>query len=184
MDADILFIMDSSYEVNQEEYKSEKDFIKSLIRSLNVSLDTSRAALISYGDLGSLNSRFIGLKSLSDFDKLVDNATYVGGERRIDRALEKSTQILNEARAGSSKFVIFLTGGRQASSGKPLDEVVGPLRENGVKTYVITIGKKSDAQELRPLVASPEDLVSLLSFKELNSQISKIARHISEKAGK
>lgn len=183
LDADVLFVMDSSYEVSQVDYKTEKDFIKSLVRSLNMSMDTSRAALISYGNLGSLTSRFIGLKSLTDFDKSVDNASYIGGERRIDKALEIVTRILNEARAGSSKIVIFLTKGRQASGGKSLEEVAEPLRQNGANTYVIAIGKDADINELRPLVASPEDVVTVVSFKELNSQRTKIASHISEKAG-
>lgn len=56
---------------------------------LIILLDIFCVVLIFYGDLGLLNFCFIGFKSFFDFDKLVDNVMYVGGERRIDRVLEK-----------------------------------------------------------------------------------------------
>ena len=184
LEADVLFLIDSSYEVSQEDLAREKDFIKSLVRSLNVSSDSSRAALISYGDRGSISSRFTGLKGLTDFDRSVDNASYIGGERRIDKAVEMVTRLLNEARAASSKVVIFLTGGKQASSGKSLEDVVQPLRRSGTKTYVIAIGKQTDLQELKPLVISPEDVVTVQSFTELSTQENRISNIITERAGK
>lgn len=52
-------------------------------------INMSNCLIIFYGDLGLLNFCFIGFKSFFDFDKLVDNVMYVGGERRIDRVLEK-----------------------------------------------------------------------------------------------
>lgn len=178
-----MFVIDSSYEVSQEDYKREKDFIKSLVRSLNMSSDSSRAALISYGDHGSLNSRFIGLQSLVDFDRSVDNASYIGGDRRIDNALEMVTRLLSEAGTASSKVVIFLTGGKHASSGESLGDAMEQLRHHDAKMYVIAIGKQADFQELRSLVGSKEDVLKVLSFKELNSQKTRIASHITEKAG-
>ena len=184
LDADVLFLIDSSYEVSQEDLVREKDFIKSLVRSLNISSDSSRAALISYGDRGSISSRFIRLKNLTDFDRFVDNASYIGGERRIDKAVEMATRLLNEAGAASSKVVIFLTAGKQASSGKSLEDVVQPLRRHGTKTYVIAIGKQTDLQELKPLVISPEDVLTVQSFTELRTQENRVANLITERAGK
>lgn len=183
LEADVLFVIDSSYQVTQDDYKREKEFIKSLLLSLNMTSDSSRAALITYGDHGSLASRFTGLQSFDDFDKSVDNASYVGGDRRIDKALKMVARVLNEAGPASSKLVIFLIGGRQASGGG-LDDAMEPLRQFGAKTFVISIGKQPDVQELRPLVSSPEDIVTVVTFKDLKSQTSRIANHISEKAGK
>ena len=183
MEADVLFVIDSSYEVSQDDYKSEKDFIKSLLRSLNMSSDSSRAALITFGDRASLVSRFTGLQKLEDFDKSIDSASYIGGDRRIDKGLKMVARVLNEAGKASLIVVIFLTGGRQASSGGTLDDPVEPVRQSGAKTFVIAIGKNPDVQELRPLVASPKDVVTVVSFKDLDSQTKRVASHISSSAG-
>ena len=183
MEADVLFVIDSSYEVSKDDYKSEKDFIKSLLRSLNMSSDSSRAALITFGDSASLVSRFTGLQSLEDFEKSVDSASYIGGDRRIDKAFKMVARVLNEAGTTSSKVVIFLTGGKQASSGGTLDDAVEPLRQSGAKTFVIAIGKRPDVQELRPFVASPKDVITVVSFKDLVSQTKQVASHISGNAG-
>lgn len=183
MEADVLFVIDSSYEVSQGDYKSEKDFIKSLLRSLNMSSDSSRAALITFGDSASLVFRFTGLQSLEDFEKSVDSASYIGGDTRIDKALKMVARVLNERGTASSKVVIFLTGGKQASSGGALDDAVQPLRQSNAKTFVIAIGKRPDVQELRPLVASPKDVITVVSFKDLDSQTKQVASHISGNAG-
>lgn len=184
LEAEVLFVIDSSYEVDQGDYKRQKEFIKSLLRGLDMSTESSRAALITYGDHSSIASRFIGLQSLDDFDKSVDNASYIGGDRRIDNALKMVARLLNEAEAASSKLVIFLTGGKQSSSGGSLNDAVEPLRQSGAKTFVIAIGKQPDVQQLRPLVASPNDVLTVITFKDLNSQTSRIASHVREKAGK
>ena len=184
LEAEVVFVIDSSYEVTQEDYKKQKEFIKSLVRDLDLSSNRSRAALITYGDRGTLTSRFIGLKNLDALDKSIDNASYVGGDRRIDKGLKMVARALNEAGATTTKLVIFLTAGKQASSGGSLGDAVQPIRQFGAKTFVIAIGKKPDVQELRPLVASPENVVTVVSFKELKSQTTRVASHISENAGK
>ena len=184
LDTDVLFVLDSSYEVSQNDFKIQKDFVKSILRNLDIAPDGSRAAAITYGDQASYASRFIDLQSFEDFDKAVDDASYVGGERRIDRALRMGNRLLKEAKEESSKVVIFLTGGRQASTGESLLDITEPMRMAGVKTVVVAVGKKTDAKELRPLVVVPQDVLSVKSFENLQSQTKQVSGHISERAGK
>ena len=48
IDADIIFIIDSSSDVTPENYVREKSLVKDMARYLNVSAGGSRAALITY----------------------------------------------------------------------------------------------------------------------------------------
>lgn len=75
-------------------------------------LDSLCVVLIFYGDCGLISFRFIGFKSLIDFDRFVDNVLYIGGERRIDKVVEMVIWFLNEVRLVFLKVVIFFIGGR------------------------------------------------------------------------
>lgn len=182
-EADVIFVIDSSYDVKQDDYKAEKEFIKSLVRDLELSTNSSRAAFITYGDRSSIASRFVGLKDLATFDVSVNNASYVGGTRRIDRALQAVARLLEETRRDTPKLVILLTAGNQTSGVGSLGAAVDSVRQFGAKTFVVAIGDKLDVQKLKPLVGSPDDVVTVVSFKELKSQSTGIANHIGETAG-
>lgn len=149
-----------------------------------MSSDGSRTAVITYGDQASIVSRFTGLQPIGNFDKMVDNASYVGGDRRMDNALKMVARVLSEAKAESPTFVIFLSGGRQASTGGALNDTIEPIRQFGAKTFVIGIGKQPDFIDLRPLVAYPKDVVTVASFEDLKSQTKQVASHITERASK
>ena len=176
--------MDSSFEVSQIEFKIQKDFVKSLLRSLDIAPDTSRTAVISYGDQPSLASRFIRLQNFKDFHRVVDSASYVGGERRIDQAFGMVNRLLNEAAEDSSKVVIFLTAGKQAIGGVSLFDITEQMRLSGVKVIVIAIGKDPDAKELGALVSIPQDILTVTSFENLKSQTKQISGYIRKTAGK
>ena len=177
-------MIDSSFEVSQIEFKLQKDFIKSLLRSLDIAPDASRTAVISYGDQPSLTSRFISLQNFKDFYRVVDSASYVGGERRIDQAFRMVNRLLNEAEEDSSKVVIFLTAGKQTIGGVSLFDITEPMRLSGVKVIVIAIGKDADAKELGALVSIPQDVLTVTSFENLQSQTKQISGYIRNTAGK
>ena len=102
----------------------------------------------------------------------------------MDNALKMVARVLSEEKAESPKFVIFLSGGRQASTGRSFNDTIEPIRRFGAKTFVIGIGKQPDFIVLRPLVAYPKDIVTVASFKDLQSQTKQVASHITERAGK
>ena len=181
---DVIFAIDSSFEVSQIEFKMQKDFIKSLLRSLDMAPDTSRTAVISYGDQASLASRFISLQNFKDFYRVVDSASYVGGERRIDQAFRMVNRLLNEAEEDSSKVIIFFTAGKQTIGGVSLFDITEPMRLSGVKVIVIAIGKDADAKELGALVSIPQDVLTVTSFENLQSQTKQISGYIRNTAGK
>lgn len=184
METDVIFVIDSSFEISHVEFKTQKDFIKSLLRSLDIAPDTSRAAVISYGDQPSVASRFISLQNFKDFHRVVDSASYVGGERRIDEAFRMVNRLLNEAEGDSSKVVIFLTAGKQTIGGVSLFDITEPMRLSGAKVIVVAIGKDPDPKELGALVAIPQDILTVTSFENLQSQTKQISGYINKTAGK
>lgn len=182
-EADVIFVIDSSYDIKQDDYKAEKEFIKSLVRDLKLLTNSSRAAFITYGDRSSIASRFVGLKDLAAFDVSINNASYIGGTRRIDRALQAVARLLEETRRDTPKLIVLLTAGKQTSGVGSLGAAADSVMQFGAKTFVVAIGDRPDVQKLKTLVRSPDDVVTVVSFKDLKSQSTRIANHIGETAG-
>ena len=164
-------MIDSSSAVTLEDYKKEKEFVKYLARYLNVSPGNSRAALITYGDRASEVVGFDINRPFSNFEAAVDRATFLGGDRRIDRSLDKTSEIMADARPTLTKIFVLLTSGKQASAfgSKTPGEAAAPLLKGGVYSYVVAISRQPDISELRPVVQESSHIFRMASFDDLRS---------------
>lgn len=184
--ADIVFMMDASSSVSQNDYRTEKDFVKALAKLLNVAPGKSRASLVTYSNNPSVIFRLNGYRNSLDFEQQVDRAPLLGGSRRMDKALETAGTILNEARRSAPKIAVLLTTGRQTAERdtKLLDEAVKPLESIGAKTYVIAIGKKPDIRELSLAVKKIEDVIQVYSFRDLLAKTQPVTQNMIKETRK
>ena len=186
LDADVVFLVDSSSLVNQQDFTKENDFVKQIARYLGVSPGKSRGYVITYGDRTEDAVRFDSYRTAPEFERAVDAARYVGGSRRIDRALDAAKSALFNSRLDAPKIVVLLTAGRHtpAADAKTLDEAAKPLRDLGAKTYVIAIGRAPSKQELRPIVERPGDIIEVDRFEGLKPNAYATAKHIVDRSSK
>ena len=178
--------MDSSAAVPLEDYKKEKEFVKYLARYLNVSPGNSRAALVTYGNRAAEVVGFDLNRPLSNFQAAVDRAPFAGGDRRIDQALDKTSQIMADARPTARKIVLLLTSGKQASASgsKTPGEAAIPLLKGGVYSYVVAISLKLDISELRPLVQESSHIFRMGSFDDLRTRWTTVGDVIVDTSSK
>ena len=183
--ADVVFVMDSSYDVDPHYYTRQKDFVKMMAQNLDVSRGNSRAAVITYGDRAPLITRFDDHEKFADFKSAVDSALYVGGMRRTDRALDSVIRVMNEARPTVPKVLVLLTAGGQAGDEgrESLEDASQPLRDLGVHVYVVAVGTKANNEELKPLVRHKEDIFAVESFKELPAQVEILSEKVEQSSG-
>ena len=184
--ADVVFLVDSSSSVTSIGFNLEKKFVKAMARSLNVSPDKSRASVIVYGSSHDVVMSLERFTSLDTFKSFVDNATYIDGPRRMDLALEAAAAVMNRARENSPKVVILLTAGEQSPTNKqdPLSNVVKPLRDLRVQTFVVSIGSDPDKQELFSVVEDPRDIFEVPSFEALLPETRQITKSIAGRSRK
>lgn len=169
-----------------EDYKKEKEFVKRLARYLNVSPGNSRAALITYGNRAAQVVGFDLNRPFSNFEAAVDRAPYVGGDRRIDRSLDKTSQIMADARPTVTKIVVLLTSGKQTSAlgSKTPGGAAIPLLKDGVYSYVVAISQKPDISELRPVVQEPSHIFRMALFDDLRTRWTTVGEIIVDTSSK
>jgi hypothetical protein len=183
---DVVFVMDSSSPVVLQDFERQKQFVKSLARQFGISSSKSRGALVTYGNYANLNVRFDGYENLNEFDAAVDQASPVGGERRMGRALDMASRVLGEARPKAYKVAVLFTAGRQSRSVGTwfMNSASRSLRNLGAKTYVVAIGNQPDLRELRPLVDRDNDILSVLSIGNINDLTGQTVTMVTDGTGK
>ena len=183
--ADIVFLVDSSSSVTSINFRLEKKFVNAMARSLNASPNKSRASVIVYGSTNYVVLSLEEFTDLDDFKLAVDSASYIDGPRRMDLALDAAAAVMNRTRENVPKIVVLLTSGVQSptSTPDPLGDVVRPLRDLGVQTFVVSIGSEPDKRELVSLVESPRDIFELPSFEALLPQTDEVTKSIAERTG-
>lgn len=181
---DVVFVVDSSYEVNAEDYSKEKDFVKSLAFTLNLGPGKSRASVIIYGSEASRAIKFDDHSSLASFNQAVGNLQYLGSARRMDLGLREAAAAMKAARPGNPKVVVLLTAGRQSLSEGSLDASVKPLKSLGAKIFVVAVGSEAYTQELLRVVSKTDDVRRVPNFDGLALQTRPIAKYIVDNIGK
>ena len=182
--ADIVFLVDSSFDVGKKNLEIEKEFVKNVAYSLNLTPDGSRVSVVVYSSYPQLPIRFDDYRVSSEFEKAVGNIPYIGNTRRIDRALDAAIAVLRDGSSRVPKAVIFLTAGNQAkeSGSKSLLELASSLNTLKAKTFVIVIGQEPDG-DLSRIVTSNKDLFAFPSFKAMEPETREIIKHIAENIG-
>ena len=177
---DVLFVMDSSQNIGRTNFQAEREFVKSLVRSFDISPTRSRAGAVTFGDHPILSIRFDDYSNVRSFAKGVDAVPYLGGRKRIDKALVYAARILSKARANSHKVAVIVTDGKQSlePGDDSLEESARALRSVGVKVYVVGAGANADIRKLSQISEKPDDLFFARTFGGLVREIPPVIRHI------
>lgn len=169
--ADVVFIVDTSTSIAHENFQKVKNFLSSLVSSLDIGLDMIRVGLAQYSDeayqVFLLNQYLLK----SDVLDQIGNLPYRGGETYTGRALDfVSTRYFTESAGSRAKgyvpqLAVLIT------SGESNDEVEQPakkLRYRGISIYVVGIGIQNTT-ELQQIASKPfrRYLYSIGSFNDL-----------------
>lgn len=178
---DVVFLVDSSTTVGQDDFRKETDFVKTMARLLNVEPNISRAAVISYGTNSTLVTRFTSYNSVDEFENSVDSAPYESGPRRMDLAIRNAGRVLGEARRSLPKVVLLLTSGPETQDldTENLHDAAEELRNFNAKVFVVAIGSSPDINELLPLVQKRDDVFQVPSFNVLEKQSRSMVKKIT-----
>ena len=182
---DILFLMDTSSGVDLNDYKIEKGFVQRIAMHLGVFNNKSRAALVAYGANASVVFGFGGYSSNSEFLTRINNALSIGGERRVDSALDTAAALLLDSRSVMPKVVFLLIAGRQSSVADSIliKDAARPLRQLGAWVYIMAI-EQTDVNGLQKATIRPTDIFFARSFSGLYEYVVPVARYVANTSGK
>ncbi|KAJ7380115.1 hypothetical protein OS493_010826 [Desmophyllum pertusum] len=96
--ADMLFLLDSSSVISRANYGKELSFLQKIVELFNISPRYVRAGIIPYGNTAELSIPLGSHTTNEAINRSIDLLPYMGGNKRIDRALKLANQTFSKAR--------------------------------------------------------------------------------------
>ena len=183
--SDILFIMDSSSLVTEDDLRAQKDFVKSMMASYHVKRGQSRAALITYGQNSEKVLRFNSYLSVNYIESAVDTATSVGGTARIDKALVDASDVLRDANPSIPRIVVLLaaTGKGEDPHKESIKAAAERIHDLGARVYVLAVGREPNVEILGHVADQPQDVFKIPTFKDLRRNSDSLTETIYTRVG-
>ncbi|KAM9426647.1 von Willebrand factor A domain-containing protein 2 [Pholidichthys leucotaenia] len=164
---DLVFALDASSGVGQENFATLQDFVRSITVQFDINRDVAQVGLVAYGHRANTVFNLDTHETGSAILKAVGDATFMGGVTSTGTALlhihSNVLTIAKGARPGVNKAVVVLTDG---TGGEDAIVPAQKLRDNGVSVFVVGIGDLQ-RDRLMQFAGSEEHMISVPSYEDL-----------------
>uniref|UniRef100_A0A3B4X5C5 VWFA domain-containing protein n=1 Tax=Seriola lalandi dorsalis TaxID=1841481 RepID=A0A3B4X5C5_SERLL len=171
---DLLFLIDSSGSINQQDYEKMKEFMKSVIKKSAIGQNEVHVGVMQFSTVQKLEFPLNRYYSKEEMSKAIDNMLQIGGGTHTGGAITDVSQYFDASRGGRpdlrQRLVVITDGEAQ-------DQVKGPamaLRDKGVLVYAIGVVDANTTQLLE-ISGSPDRMYAERDFdalKDLESQLA------------
>lgn len=183
-DAAVVFLIDSSEDVESNDFKRQREFVISLAKAFKISENGVRGSVITYGKYARPSAQFKDSADFDEFLKATIRTSRIKGPRRMDTALQMAVRMFSDHEKPAPRAVILFTSGPQKTDLDQLEEARKQLEKLGARIYVIAIGPSVVYRDVVRLVNSSSDVIQVPSFIDLQSEIHAVGRHVSLRQGK
>ena len=163
------------------------EFVKDTMSKLANNSTKLNAAIVLYSTSASVELNFSQKFSLQNFIYAEDGLPFESGSTRIDKALYvTSEQVFTTSRQQNSKIAILITDGRNTIG--PNTVLLGiasqPLKQKGVRIFVVGVGANLDKEELLNITERKEDLILPYSAYQLSDYVDDLVTKVLLAIGK
>ncbi|XP_053415036.1 matrilin-2 isoform X1 [Nycticebus coucang] len=157
---DLVFVIDGSKSLGEENFEVVKQFVTGIIDSLSISPKAARVGLLQYSTQVRPEFTLRNFSSAKDMKKAVAHVKYMGKGSMTGLALkhmfERSFTQVEGARPISARVprvVIVFTDGRAQDD---VSEWANKAKANGITMYAVGVGKAIE-EELQEIASEPTD---------------------------
>ncbi|XP_063786056.1 collagen alpha-1(VII) chain-like [Pseudophryne corroboree] len=181
--ADIVFLVDESWSVGEDNFQIIKDFIRSMMSSFQntevLGKEGMRFGVAVYGDSTRMSIELSDYETIQDVLLALQTIEYKGGNTKTGEALAfLADRVFNPSisREDVPKIVLLLTDGK---SGDLVEEKAQQLQDRGVTIFAIGI-KNADRSELIKIASDPseEHIIIVSDYWSLFDILSRISRRV------
>ncbi|XP_029326000.1 matrilin-2 isoform X3 [Mus caroli] len=178
---DLVFVIDGSKSLGEENFETVKHFVTGIIDSLAVSPKAARVGLLQYSTQVRTEFTLRSFSSAKEMKKAVAHMKYMGKGSMTGLALkhmfERSFTQVEGARPPSTqvpRVAIVFTDGRAQDD---VSEWASKAKANGITMYAVGVGKAIE-EELQEIASEPTD--KHLFYAEDFSTMGEISEKLKE----
>ena len=169
-------------------FNEAKNFVKNMLRDYKISEPETHVGIVEYSDETSIKLRLDETFDKNVINNVVDEMTSSEGESaNLDKALEKSVDKMFSVALGgrpSAKKILVVIAASNTTAKETLKKAAKPLKERGVRIYVIPLGKESDPETLVVLVPDETKPPKKVKISSLPDYSTKLPRVVSDDISK
>ena len=159
--ADIAFVLDASGSVRSNNFDKMKDFLKTMVDQLNVDIEQSNVAMVTFSDVAEVQFHLNHHESRPEIKDAIDKVKYARGTTNTADALRVlRTEVFtrqNGDRPDLKNIGIILTDGGSNDFKETLEESL-MAREAGITVVSISVGDWINKIELNEMASDPDSL--------------------------
>lgn len=148
--------------MTSSDFNEIRQFIKTTINRFPVSARDVHVALLEYSDSIDLKFGFLAHTNKPELLRAVDRMSPSGGRGvQTDQVLAEANQLFTPnagSRPGVPKVLVIITDD-QSTGTRPLSRVAEPLKQAGVKVYVVGIGSRVYPEDWTGVVPSERGVI-------------------------
>lgn len=177
--ADLVFLIDQSGSIAQQDYATMKKFTTDLINGFKVSKDLVRVGVAQFSSTFQDEFHLNKFDTEEDISKHILSMRQLGGGTNIGLALEHIKAYFEASQGGRrsegiSQNLVLITDGESQDE---VEEAGDSLRGLGVEVFAIGIGDVHDLQLLQ-ITGTPERLFNVQNFGSLEKIKQKVVNTI------
>ena len=168
--------------MKQHGFDKLKELAKNVLKRFKISKPATHVGLIEFSDEVTPVLPLNELYDQSEIREVIDKIKPSGGDgTATDKVLKEAVNVMFAVPAGgradAAKVLIVITG--STSTGKePLKEAVKPVRDQGIRVYVVAIGDKTNPGELRDTTPSDKEFTKVESPEDAPKVADKLVEGI------
>ncbi|KAK7489962.1 hypothetical protein BaRGS_00018827, partial [Batillaria attramentaria] len=174
---DLVFVLDESGSVGDENFEMVKTFVQDVISSLDIETNMIRVGVVTYSSSAAVDFFLNTHSTESAVNLAVSNIVYSGGGTDTAEALELlPSDVFTEAngdRPDVPNVAVIITDGNSGT------DVTGPAqnaRDAGIKLLAVGVGSGIDLSELNLIASDPdsENVFQVDDFNVLNDTLKNL----------
>ncbi|XP_027863677.1 collagen alpha-6(VI) chain-like isoform X4 [Xiphophorus couchianus] len=149
-EADIIFLIDDSDNIDSSDLSDTKKFITNFLGEFRDRLDHIRIGLVKYSNLAQLK---FDRMALSDVSKALNDVNHEGGRTNTGRALTFMERYFKKVpySQGSTYLIVITAGESEDSVTRPAEKI----RAQGVMVFAVGV-KRSNKAQLQEISGDPD----------------------------
>ncbi|KAL4594145.1 collagen alpha-6(VI) chain-like isoform X1, partial [Arapaima gigas] len=175
--ADIIFLVDCSSSITDDQFKSMLEFMQSLVNEVEVGPDRVRFGVITFSDDPKMNFILKQYSTKTEVRGAISTIVQTMGTTYTAKSLEFSMRYFDEVHGGRRaegvpQILMVITDG-EATDGVSLPEKSKQVRESGINIYGIGV-KEANRKELEIMTGDTEKVFYADDFDALKALKGKI----------
>jgi len=167
---DVVFVLDSSASVGEENYKTMVNFVKALVEELAGASSNNRFGLITYSTNVRLVFSLGRYTSAAMIGHAVSHSRYTPGSTNTAGGLRTALDILTNSYGGrrdAEDIVILITDGKSNVNEDDTIPSANDLKNGGARILTIAVGM-SDYTEINQIASSPDAIFKVNGYHVLH----------------